>query len=287
MNGATSPSWSDFIGGFELFRDPILSATFAGMVLGYLGVFIVLRRMVFVTAALSQSAGLGVALAFYIDIHSSMSIPPVISAFGMCLLTALALSLPAERLGLSRESALGAVYIVASSLSVVIAAHISQEAHDMASILFGTAVLVRENDLYAILGAGTVVTGAHLVFHHGFLFASFDPIGARVQRIPVRALDGLFWALIALITSVATRALGVLPVFAFAVLPAVAALPFSRRMATAMIAAAIIGALSGGLGYLVAFFESWPVGPAQSAIACAFAVISLTAHALLKRGRRA
>ena len=57
-----SPTWSEFIEGWELFRDPVLSAAIAGAVLGYLSVYIVLRRMVFVSAAVTQSAGLGVAL---------------------------------------------------------------------------------------------------------------------------------------------------------------------------------------------------------------------------------
>ena len=68
-------SWSAFWDGWELFRDPILCGAAAGLVLGFLGVYVVLRRMVFVSAAITHSAGLGVALAFYAQIHLAASAP--------------------------------------------------------------------------------------------------------------------------------------------------------------------------------------------------------------------
>ena len=68
-----APSWSDFVAGLELFRDPIVCGAAAGLVLGFLGVYIVLRRMVFVSAAITHSAGLGVALAYYAQIHLGLA----------------------------------------------------------------------------------------------------------------------------------------------------------------------------------------------------------------------
>lgn len=61
--------WEQFQAGWELFRDPILCALIAGCVLGFLSVYVVLRRMVFVSAAVTNTAGLGVALAFFAEIH--------------------------------------------------------------------------------------------------------------------------------------------------------------------------------------------------------------------------
>src|SRR5206468_12324584 len=57
---APPPTFNDFFAAWDLFRDPVFAAMIAGATLGYLGVYIVLRRMVFVSAALSQAAGLGV-----------------------------------------------------------------------------------------------------------------------------------------------------------------------------------------------------------------------------------
>ena len=46
--------FADFWAGRELWREPMLAGVLAAALLAYLGVFIVLKRMVFVSAALSE-----------------------------------------------------------------------------------------------------------------------------------------------------------------------------------------------------------------------------------------
>ena len=279
----SDPSWADFVAGFEIFRDPLLCAGVAGLVLGFLGVFVVLRRMVFVTATLSQSAGLGVALAFYAQIHLGWALDPVVGAIALALAAAGVFALEPSKLRLSRESILGVSYITAGALVVLVGDRISQEAHEISAIVFGTAVLVRFSDLVLVLVVGGAVTLLHLVAHRGFVFASFDPEGARVQGVPVRALDLALWGSLALMVAVATRALGVLPVFAFAVIPAMTALLLGGAMRVTLVVAAVLGASSALVGYVVAFLWSFPVGATQAGVAAALFVVA----ALLRRLRPA
>ena len=49
-----------------LWQEPMLAAIIGGGVLGYLGFFVLLRRIAFMSAALSQVSGLGVAVAFWV-----------------------------------------------------------------------------------------------------------------------------------------------------------------------------------------------------------------------------
>jgi ABC-type Mn2+/Zn2+ transport system permease subunit len=55
-------SLSVFFQAWSFFRDRILAGSLVGAVLGLLGVHVLVRRMVFLSAALSQVAGLGVWL---------------------------------------------------------------------------------------------------------------------------------------------------------------------------------------------------------------------------------
>lgn len=277
------PSWADFVAGFEIFRDPLLCAAAAGGVLGFLGVFVVLRRMVFVTATLGQSAGLGVALAFYAQIHLGLTIDPVAGAIAMALLSATVFALEPSRLRLSRESVLGVSYIAAGALVVMVGDRISQEAHEISAIVFGSAVLVRTSDLVLVLALGGAITLLHLIAHRGFVFASFDPEGARVQGVPVRALDLTLWGSLALMVAVATRALGVLPVFAFAVIPAMTALQLGLAMRPTLWVAGGLGTLAAAGGYLAAFLWSVPVGATQAGVAALLFVLFAAARAVLGR----
>jgi zinc transport system permease protein len=281
----SEPTWLELVQGWQLgiYRDPIWCGLVAGLALGYLGVFVVLRRMVFITAAVSQAAGMGVALAFFAQIHFDLAVPAVAGAIAMALLFTFLFSLPADRLPISREAALGVAYIVAWALSVMLGDRISQEAHDIASILFGTAVLVRSEDLYAVIGAASIALLFHGVAHRGVAFALFDPEGARVQRLPTRLLDLGSWLCIALVVSVATRALGVLPVFAFAIVPAIAGLLLFDRLGWVLAAAAAIGALAGAGGYVAAFFLNLPVGACQAAVASGTLVVVWLARIAIGR----
>lgn len=66
---------------FQLFFSSFLTNIAVGVLCGLIGLFIVLRRMIFVSAALSQVAGAGLAMAFFIGAvlapHEGAAPPPV------------------------------------------------------------------------------------------------------------------------------------------------------------------------------------------------------------------
>lgn len=272
-DGLPSPTWSDFVAAWPLFKEAILAGTIAGAVLGFLGVFVFVRRMVFVTATLTQSSGLGVALAFYADIHLGLGLPPIAGALLAALAASLLASLPYERLHLSRESALATLWLLASGGAVIVGSRITQEAHDIAAILFGSAVLVSPADLWMVGVAGGFGLLLGFLGHEVLVFSGFDPDSARVQGVPVRLLEGGLLALLTLEVAVATRAIGALPVFAFSVLPAIAALLAAPAMRFAFPLAALFGALAGGGGYVIAFFFDLPVGATQTVAAVAIVAL--------------
>src|SRR5204862_2210157 len=78
---AAVSGFADFWAGRDLWRDPMIAGVLAGAVLGYIGVFVVLKRMVFVSAALSEISGLGAASGLWlgaslgIDPHARATLP--------------------------------------------------------------------------------------------------------------------------------------------------------------------------------------------------------------------
>jgi len=271
-----APSWDDLADSWELFEDPILAGGIAGLILGFLSVYIVLRRMVFVSAAVSQAAGFGIAASFYVAATWGWRFDPVWSATAMSLVTAALVAPDPRRLGLSREMVLGLAFALFSGAAVVVAAKIPQEAHDVQAILFGTAVVVSHDDLVRLVTHGGAVLLLQLWWFRGFSFASFDPVTARVQGLPVRLLDVLLLLCIGVTVGETARALGALPAFALSVLPGIAAVQLARGpLIVTFAVAALIGAGAGAGGYLVAFFLELPVGATQTVLA-GLAVVAAT-----------
>ncbi|MCG8424181.1 MAG: metal ABC transporter permease [Proteobacteria bacterium] len=277
-------TWEEFIAGWELFRDPVYCATIAGFVLGFLSVYIVLKRMVFVSAAVTQGAGLGVALAFYSSIHLGIGIEPAYGAVAVSLAVSFMLVLDPQSFGLSRETMLGAAFALTGGAAVLVGSRITQEAHDIQAILFGTAVLVSPEDFYRVAAAGGVIMVFHLWWFRGLTFASFDPVAARVQGLPVGVLDSALLISIGVMVGVSARALGALPSFALSTLPGMAALLIVRaHLWTVFVIAATLGTLAGAGGYVFAFLEDLPVGSSQTVAAVAILVAALAVRQLILR----
>lgn len=264
---------SAFFEAWELFRAPALAGTVAGVLLGWLGVYVVLKRMVFVSAALSQSAGFGVTTAFYAQIHlgaSATLFSPATGATVATLLLAGLLSVDTTAHGGRRDSLLGLAYLLGTAGTLALGTRIVQEVQDIESLLLGSAVAILPESFHLIVVTAASLLALHLWWMRGFLQASFDRDGARVRGVPVRLLELSLLGSAAVAISISTRALGALPVFAFSVLPAMAALRLAANVPRALFLAAAIGGASGFAGYLAAFLYELPVGPCQTLVAALF-----------------
>jgi zinc transport system permease protein len=299
----TSPGIADLVANFPLFRDAILCALFAGLVLGFLGVYVVLRRMVFASAAISQGAAMGVALAFLFEIlftfgeHTARHIEgaeasltlkavafdPIVWAVICALAVTLVLVADPQRWRLTRESVLGLAFLFTGAGAVIVGSKITQEAHDINAILFGSAVVVREIDLYMVAGAALVVLVLQTALLRSTVFASYDPVGAQVAGLPVKRLNVLLFVSLGVTVALATRALGALPVFGFSVLPAMAALALTNRLGAVFAIAAGIGGGCGVAGYALAFVYELPVGATQTATMVGVLLLVLIGRALVGR----
>jgi zinc transport system permease protein len=296
-----APTWAEFWSNFAIFRDAIVTGGLAGLLLGFIGVHVVLRRMVFASSAIAQAAALGVALSFWIgalvnpEAHAAghMAGPnahvtpilfePVLWATIASLLATLVFIANPVRLHLTRESLLGFVFLASGAGAVIVGDKITQEAHDLSAILFGSAVVVQRMDLVLVAVATIVLVGGHILAWRALVFAGYDPLGARVQGLPTRLLDGFLFVSVGLSVALCTRALGALPVFAFSVLPAMAALVLTSRIGLVFVLAGLFGALSGVGGYAVSYRAELPVGATQTALAALFLGAALAGRAVITR----
>ena len=290
----SSTAFSDFWAGRELWKEPLLAGVLAASLLGYLGVFVVLKRMVFVSAALSQASGVGVAFAFWvgavagIDPHEHGQIPalldPTIFSLLFAVGAAVLFSLHPGHRKLAAETAVGLVYIASSALVLAIlnSPRIAQEAHAVGDILFGNAVVVPRAQIVALALAGVAALAFHLCFFKELLFTSYDPETASVQGVGLLRWEIPLNVATAVVISVATRAIGALPVFAFTVVPAAAALLLTERLRSTIALAIGIGAFAAVVGYYVSWVEQLPTGASMVCVAALCLLPGLLRLALRK-----
>jgi ABC-type Mn2+/Zn2+ transport system permease subunit len=277
-------AFQDFLAAKEIWQVPLTASIVAGALLGALGVYVVLRRTVFVSAALTQLSTLGLVATLLVEervhIETEHAAEQLAVAIAFSVVGALVLGAFRPR-RLPAEASVGAAWVTASGLVVLGVSKLVHAAHDLGGMVFGNAVAIPAGDLVALVVVAAICLGLHALFAKEIAFVSFDPETALAVGMAVRRWDAALFLTIGLAIPVSARALGALPVFAFLTLPAAAALLLRSGFRRAFLVAAVIGVIAAGGGYVLSWLWEIPTGATMVAIAALF----LVPGALLRGGR--
>ncbi|MHB1455282.1 MAG: metal ABC transporter permease [Armatimonadota bacterium] len=249
----------------SVFHDSFMqTALFASLVVGvvcaFLGVYVVLRRVVFVGAALAQVSSAGVGLAILTGMN------PAILSITLTLGGVAAFSIKSNDRRTTQESYIGIGYAVASALAVLFVAKSAQGEGHMLDVLSGNILTVTMPQVWWMAGAGSIVIILHTLLNKQFLFSAFDRETAQASGVKSSWWDLFFFLLLGVIISLGIKLAGTLLVFAFLVLPAVTALLLSQRLGR-IIAIAIVASIVATItGLYVSVRLDLPSGPTIVAV---------------------
>ncbi|MSP91881.1 MAG: metal ABC transporter permease [Myxococcales bacterium] len=282
-----APALAEFFAAWDLFRAPALAGAVAGGLLGVVGTYVVLRRMVFLSAVLSQAAGLGIAGSWWLQVAWGVPAGLASPTLGATVATAgvvLAVTVGRALGGRQRDALLGWTYLACEAGVLALGTRVVHELHDIEELLHGSAVAVTDDQLAFLAWTASAILLVHAWLQRGFVQVVLDEDGARVRGLPVLALELVLVGSLALAVAVTTRTLGALPVFAFTILPALTVLRLTPNVPWALLAAGCVGAACGFAGYVVAWRWRLPVGAAQALVAVVVAALGWAVGAV--RGRR-
>ncbi|MBN1526421.1 MAG: metal ABC transporter permease [Candidatus Omnitrophica bacterium] len=237
----------------------MLTALSAGLITGaacaYLGVYIILKRVVFMGIALAEVAALGVALGLFIGIN------PFACASALTLIGVIIFWAAHAERSLSRESFIGFIYVFCASLAVLLIAKNPMAEARGINLISGNLLYAKWQDV-AVLGIAVfLVMSVHLAFFKKFLFISFDKETAFTAGVSANALDLLLYVTIGIMISLATKTCGVIFVFASLLVPAMIGLVFARRVRSIFIIACLSACLCVTAGLALSYLWDLPTSP--------------------------
>jgi manganese/iron transport system permease protein len=238
----------------EPFRLPymqraLLEVLLLGALAGVVGVFVVLRRLAFVSDALTHTIFPGVVIAHLLD--RSL----LLGALAFGVLTAVLLTgITAGSRRVGADAALAILLTSFFSLGVLLVSRTRTYTADLTVFLFGRVLAVDRTDLLQTLALAAVVAAALWALRKELVLRAFDPDGAAAMGYRTAALDLALNLLIALVVVAAVKAVGTVLVVALIIVPAAAARLLADRVATTAVLAGALGALGGWLG-LAASYE--------------------------------
>lgn len=231
------------------------AALLSGTLCAFLGVYVHLKRIIFIGIALSEVAALGVAAGLYVGIW------PEAAASVLTVLVALLFWWPGRQGFLSREAILGLVYCVAAALAILLlAANPMAEAHGV-DLVSGNLLYTMGDDIVLLCLLAGGIFALHLLLFPRLLFVSFDPETARSLGLGEGTAEFLIYLTLGLCIAVSMKTTGILFVFSSMVIPPMVGLVLCRRVWMVFVVAVSVAAAAGFLGLWVSFAWDLPTGP--------------------------
>lgn len=256
-----------------LLRNSVYTSVLVGLACPLVGLFLVLRRLVFVGVALPQISSTGVAVALCVPMWLGILQPEhaahsehLLAFAGSTFFSVSAILIMAfleRRGGGLPEGRLGTAYVVAAALSIVLLSKNRYAEVGWLDLMKGEIITIDNLDLTLTASTLAVVLVVLGLFYKDILLVSFDRTMAVTLRKNIVLWDVLLYMLIGLTVSMAVLSVGPLITFGFLIIPPLTARLFARNMRQFAIFASIIGGISAFIGFCIAYRWDYPVGPAD------------------------
>ena len=263
-------SFKEILSPDFLLRNSVYTSVLVGFACPLVGVFLVLRRLVFMGVALPQISSTGVAVALSLPVWLGLTVNSAeehahtLAFVGSTVFTLVAILILAllERRGRgSAEGRLGTAYVVATALSILLLSKNRVAEAGWLDLLKGEIITISNFDLGLTAISLAFVLVVLGLFNKELLLVSFDRAMAATLGKNVLAWDAALYLLIGLTVSVAVLSVGPLIAFGFLLIPPLKAHLFARNMKWFVILASLVGGTSSFLGFWLAYQWDWPVGP--------------------------
>src|SRR2546422_2526264 len=290
----------------EMFSPEFLlrHALYASLVIGFVcplvGVYLVLRRLVFLGVALPQISAAGIAFAyllhtvgFHLYPHHEEEQPMALTGSILFVVAALIVLATLERRGRGMvEGRVGAIYAAAAAASILFVAANPYGESTLLSLLRGEVLGVSLSQFWGTIAVYGGIAACVLVLQKEFTFVSFDREMAMTLGKQVVAWDLCLYLIVGLAIAFGVMTVGPLLVFGFLVVPPLAARQITRGMWPFSLAASGIGGATALVGFYLSLRWDLPLGPTDVAVARVILALVAAAQTAIRslspggRGRR-
>ena len=257
---------------FSLMWVPFLMCLVLTGIHAYLGIHVLAREVVFVDIALAQIAALGATTAFVLGfgLHTWESYA---AGLAFTVLGALVLALTRTRQRrVSQEAVIGVVYAVSSAAAILVADRTPHGMEHLRGMLVGSILAVTGLEVLMVASLYAAIGVFHWLCRRPFFLISSDPEAAYREGLAVRWWDFLFYASFGVVVTSSVRVGGVLLVFSYLIVPALAGVILGGRLTTRLLIGWAFGAAVSVLAMAGSAGLDLPTG---ATVVCAFGLALL------------
>lgn len=239
---------------------------------GLIGTWIVLRGLAFFSHAVGTAAFPGLVIA------DGLGFAAPLGALGAALMFAAVLALVARHRPSDRGAETALVLVGMLALGVILASDVFGSSSAIATLLFGSLLLIDTGDLALAAGVSAVAVIAAFTLGRHWVAAGFDDRGDASARRT--GFEAVLLVLIALATAAALGVIGALLVAALFVIPAATTRLWCSRMVSWQLATIALCAATGATGVLLSVEINTPPGATIAVLSGALFALSAIAAQL-------
>ena len=228
----------------------LLVGILIGLGAGYLGSFMILKRMSLVGDVISHVALPGIALAIIFKIN------PFFGAFAALFLTIIGIWFLEKKTELPSETLVGVFFALSLALGILITPE-----PELLEALFGDITKISPADALITIALTAVMLFTMFRIYRGLTLSVISKQLAQSMGINVSKINLLFLLLVAIVVALGLKVTGVFLMGALVIVPAAAAKNVSISLAGFTRLAALFGGLSALGGILFATYFNLHPGP--------------------------
>ncbi|MCX6421122.1 MAG: metal ABC transporter permease [Actinobacteria bacterium] len=240
---------------FAFFQKGLLVAALSGALLGFIGVYIVLRGMSYIGHGLSHAifGGFAAMQLFAAQLY-------IVGAGLWGVLSAISITAVSRRSRVGADAAIGVITTASFALGVALFAKFGTSGPSFENALFGSILGISATQIWGLVGVTLLTMAVVFLRYRVLLFTTFDPDVAQASGVRVARVEALLMTILSLAILATLTVIGVTLVAAMLVIPAVIARMLTNSFGRMLALSTGIGTLCGLVGMYLSYYASVPSG---------------------------
>ena len=207
---------------YAFMQKALIAGVAVGIICSFMGTFLVLRRYSLFGDGIAHVAFGGISVGLFFGIF------PLWTAFVVSILGGLGLQKLRQSTKISGDAAVAVVLSSGFAVGVILVSASGGFSVDLFSFLFGSILLISDEDLIMILAISSGVVGTLIVLQKQFLHLTFNEEQAKLGGLQTTLLNYAFVILAAITVVTSFRLVGMLLISALVVIPNITAMMYGK-----------------------------------------------------------
>ena len=243
----------------------LIAGIAVALICSFMGTFLVLRRYSLFGDGIAHVAFGGVSVGLFLGVF------PLWTAFIVSIFGGLGLQKLRQSTKISGDAAVAVVLVSGLAIGVILVSSSGGFSVDLFSFLFGSILLISNEDTVMILGISAGIIATLVVMQKQFLHLTFNEEQAKIAGLPVTVLNYAFVILASVTVVTSMRLVGILLISALIVIPNISAMMFGKGFKKTVIISMSISVISVVSGILLSYYYN--VAPSGTIVMIAVAIL--------------